>query len=364
MDFFDDEHGQQARVLIVESGQARPCASILKSKTRFAMLLASDGRSALDVLRHHDIDVIVVDEDMPDMAAPYLLAAVQELSPTTAIIVLTVNGIGVGEDDEMMIRTLPTACSERVLHAQIESLLAANVQGATTDEAIDPTEALADALLSTELPTEAREHVAELHPDFARTMTEQELATTDVLDSDGPHNSAPVIGLPRQCDLAVRPSASVIAFSADPDVIRCLADAAQDRFPLLVASNIVRVVKLLQTDAPGVLITDVSEDRSTIAAMTARLKYHAPSLVTVAISARRDPTEMAWLINHGHIFRFLRKPLSIGRAAVCLHAALQHHESIRTAPEPRPAAAATRSDDSGIFSGVFERLKAVADRRG
>ena len=101
MDFFDDEHGQQARVLIVESGQARPCASIVKSKTRFAMLLASDGRSALDVLRHHDIDVIVVDEDMPDMAAPYLLAAVQELSPTTAIIVLTVNGIGVGEDDEM-----------------------------------------------------------------------------------------------------------------------------------------------------------------------------------------------------------------------------------------------------------------------
>ena len=72
--------------------------TILKSKARFAMLLASDGRSALDVLRHHDIDVIVVDEDMPDMAAPYLLAAVQELSPTTAIIVLTVNGIGVGED--------------------------------------------------------------------------------------------------------------------------------------------------------------------------------------------------------------------------------------------------------------------------
>ena len=46
--------------------------------------------------------------------------------------------------------------------------------------------------------------------------------------------------------------------------------------------------------------------------MTARLKEHLPELVTIAISEHRDVLDMVWLINHGQIFRFLRKPLSPG----------------------------------------------------
>ena len=64
---------------------------------------------------------------------------------------------------------------------------------------------------------------------------------------------------------------------------------------------------------PGVLVTDVSEDKATIQAMTARLKEHVPELVTIAVSQHRDVLDMVWLINHGQIFRFLRKPFSAGR---------------------------------------------------
>lgn len=359
MDYFGDGHDRQSRVLFVDGGHARPCASILRSKESFTILLATDGRAALDILRHHDVDIIVVDEGMPDMAAPYLFAAVQELSPATAVIVLTSSATDQSVDQSSAIHTLPISCSEQDLRAKIERLLADMQTPTAADEEIDPREALADALLSQDDPEAAR-HAADLYPDFARTMTEQELAATDVLDSDGTENSGSFIGLPRANETSTDPTRAVIVFSADPDVVRCVAHAAQDRFLLFVASNIVQAVKLLRTHAPGVLVTDIAEDRNTIATMTERLKQHVPALVTVAISARRDPAEMAWLINHGHIFRFLRKPVSIGRCAVCLHAALQHHDTLRATSQTEPKLA--RSDDSGVMSGVFEKLKAVTER--
>jgi len=356
MDNFGDAYDQQPRLLFVDSGHARPCASILKSSDQCIALRAADGRAALDILRNQDIDVIVIDEEMPDMAAPYLIAATQELSPTTAAIVLTKSADKRPHPSERMIRTVIASCSEQELRAHVEALLAE-----LQSDNFDPAEALADELLSQDLSDTARSYAAELHPDFARTMTEHELASTDILDSDT-ELAASVIGLPQQRAAAAGSTSGVIVFTADPDVIRCIADAAQDRFPLYVASNIVQVVKLLQQHAPGVLITDIAEDRNTIAAMTGRLKYHVPRLVTIVVSARRDPAEMAWLINHGHIFRFLRKPLSHGRCAVCLEAAMQHYEALQSLPQSEGVTVAERSDDSGIFSGVFEKLKAVSDR--
>lgn len=362
MDTFDDEQQQQPQVLFVGSGHTRPCATILKSNDRFAILLAADGREALDILRHHVVDVIVIDEDMPGMAAPYLLAATQELSPTTAAIILTKAAAEPAAHSRHSIRTLHVSRCEDALRAEIQDLLDNVVRGGAAGEGSEAREILADALLSQDLQDEARRHAAELYPDFARTMTEQELAATDVLEADGSEDSAPVIGLPRRHEEPTSPTSGVIVFSADPEVIRCLADAAQDRFQLLVASNIVQVVKLLRRHRPGVLVTDIAEDRNTIAAMTGRLKHHVPALVTVVVSAQTDPAEMAWLINHGHIFRFLRKPLSLGRCAVCLHAALQHHESLKAAPAIEVAADDDRVEDSGVISGVFARLKAAADR--
>ena len=81
------------------------------------------------------------------------------------------------------------------------------------------------------------------------------------------------------------------------------------------------------------LVTDVSDDKATIQSMTARLKEHLPQLVTIAVSQHRDVLDMVWLINHGQIFRFLRKPLSAGRTAISLQAALQHHRLLLKNPE-------------------------------
>ena len=125
----------------------------------------------------------------------------------------------------------------------------------------------------------------------------------------------------------------IVVFSMDPEVIEMVQKAVRGRLPVYTAGNIVQVVKYLTEQRPGVLVTDVSEDKATIQSMTARLKEHLPQLVTIAVSQHRDVLDMVWLINHGQIFRFLRKPLSAGRTAISLQAALQHHRLLLKNPE-------------------------------
>jgi hypothetical protein len=69
---------------------------------------------------------------------------------------------------------------------------------------------------------------------------------------------------------------------------------------------------------------------------------------------------MVWLINHGQIFRFLRKPLSAGRCTVSLQAALKHHLMLLKHPEmiQRHVVDGT-AQDSGIVGGVIGKLKHV-----
>lgn len=195
--------------------------------------------------------------------------------------------------------------------------------------------------------------------DFTRTMTEQEFATTDVIEPRHLATVMPISEALEQPRTREATNNSVIVFSADPHVMHVITEAGQDRFPVHIASNIVQVVRLLTEHRSGVLVTDVTRDRKTVQSMTASLKRLLPELVTIVVSEHRDALDMVWLINHGQIFRFLRKPLSPGRCAVSLQAALQHHRTLRKNPLLAGRHAVNGSDDSGVFSGVFERLKSV-----
>jgi DNA-binding NtrC family response regulator len=122
---------------------------------------------------------------------------------------------------------------------------------------------------------------------------------------------------------------------------------------------VVKVVKILTEHQPGVLVTDVSSDKATIQSMTARLKEHLPELVTIAVSPHRDVLDMVWLINHGQIFRFLRKPITPGRCAVSLQAALKHHRMLLKNPEMVQRHQVEATDDSGLMGGMLSRIKSV-----
>jgi len=153
----------------------------------------------------------------------------------------------------------------------------------------------------------------------------------------------------------------IVVFSMDAEVVDMVQKAVRGRLPVYTAGNIVQVVKYLTEHRPGVLVTDVSEDKATIQSMTARLKEHLPQLVTIAVSQHRDVLDMVWLINHGQIFRFLRKPLSAGRTAISLQAALQHHRQLLKNPElvKRHEVDGDAAEAAGPVDGVLSKLKGL-----
>jgi serine/threonine-protein kinase len=152
----------------------------------------------------------------------------------------------------------------------------------------------------------------------------------------------------------------IVVFSNDGEVVEVVQKAVRGRLPVYTAGNIVQVVKCLTEHQPGVLVTDVSEDKATIQSMTARLKEHLPELVTIAVSQHRDVLDMVWLINHGQIFRFLRKPLSAGRTAISLQAALQHHRLLLKNPElAKRHEVDANTSESGVMDGVLAKLKGI-----
>jgi serine/threonine-protein kinase len=144
-------------------------------------------------------------------------------------------------------------------------------------------------------------------------------------------------------------------------VIDTVQKSVRGRLPVYNAGNIVHVVRILDEHKPGVLVTDVSDDKGTIQAMTARLKEHLPQLVTIAVSQHRDVLDMVWLINHGQIFRFLRKPLSEGRCAISLQAALQHHRMLLKNPElvRRHEVDAATPEHTSLVDGVLAKIKSM-----
>jgi DNA-binding NtrC family response regulator len=180
------------------------------------------------------------------------------------------------------------------------------------------------------------------------------LGDTDVLD--------PSLAVkPPTAALSTSPGCGILVFTNDASVLEVVQKAARARLPVHHAGNTVKVIEILTAHRPGVLVTDISEDRATLQKLTARLKEHLPELVTIAVSAHRDVLDMVWLINHGQIFRFLRKPLSPGRCSIALQAALNHHRTLLQHPElvKRHAVTQDRNEPGGILDTMIERLKSV-----
>lgn len=355
------------KVLFVDDEQRVLNSMRIMFRRRFDLFLATDGATALEVVRRHPIDVVVADHRMPHMTGVEVLAAVKTLSPQTVRILLTgyadLDAIEGSINEGEVFRFLTKPCAPAELRQAVDLAVQASrsavapTRAGSSEEPNDPQEQVAEGILSAK-PAPSAEGESSVVDDFTRTMTEQELAATDVID---PRLRAEITDIEahRPRPAAEAGTSGVIVFSADPNVIRCVAEAARDRFPVYIASNIVQVVKALTEHQPGVLVTDVTQDRATIQTMTAALKQHLPELVTIVVSEQRDALDMVWLINHGQIFRFLRKPVSPGRCAVSLRAALRHHRALRSSPGLSRRHAVDHGEDSGVFSGVFEKLKTV-----
>jgi len=350
------------RLLFVDDEQRVLNSMRIMFRRQFELFLASHGAEALDIVRDKDIDVIVADHRMPKMTGVEVLSKVRAMSPRTVRILLTgyadLDAVEGSINESEVFRFLTKPCAPQQLRETIE--LAAKL--AREAPAPVPTQALTagadtpgdtiEIILQSDTVTEV---TGSTPPVAART------SSTAVLEQPKfpPQRAEPVAPA-----TGTRPKLAaglgIVVFSMDNEVIDCVNKAVRGRLPVYNAGNIVQVVKILTEQRPGVLVTDVSEDKATIQSMTARLKEHLPQLVTIAVSQHRDVLDMVWLINHGQIFRFLRKPLSAGRTAISLQAALQHHRQLLKNPElAKRHEVDGGAAEVGPVDGVLSKLKGL-----
>ena len=356
------QSSERPRLLFVDDEQRVLNSMRIMFKRQFDLYLASHGAEALDIVKDKDIDVIVADHRMPRMTGVEVLSKVRTLSPRTVRILLTgyadLDAVEGSINESEVFRFLTKPCAPKQLRETIElaAKLAREVPApAPSDEELSPEhtlEIVMDGDTVTELggdPPSAAPATHETHkaPEHGRT------SSTDVMET--PKFSAPAAAPSSRPKLAT--GLGVVVFSVDQEVLDTVQKAVRGRLPVYHAGNIVQVVKALTEERPGVLVTDVSADKATIQSMTARLKEHVPELVTIAVSQHRDVLDMVWLINHGQIFRFLRKPLSAGRCAISLQAALQHHRMLLRNPELVKRHEVEVSSDTGLMDGVLAKLK-------
>jgi len=355
---------QRARLLFVDDEQRVLNSMRVMFRREFDLFLASHGAEALDIVKDKDIDVIVADHRMPKMTGVEVLSRVRALSPRTVRILLTgyadLDAVEGSINESEVFRFLTKPCAPKQLRETIE--LAAKLARETPAPEAPSELGPADTI---EIIMES-DSVTEVSGAMPRPADTGRTSRTDVFEQ--PKLELPAATVPAA---AATPTAQnrprlatglgIVVFSSDAEVIDTVQKAVRGRLPVHTAGNIVQVVKILTEHRPGVLVTDVSDDKATIQSMTARLKEHQPQLVTIAVSQHRDVLDMVWLINHGQIFRFLRKPLSAGRCAISLQAALQHHRLLLKNPElvKRHEVDASATSDSGIMEGVMAKLRSM-----
>jgi serine/threonine-protein kinase len=355
--------GYRPRLLFVDDEQRVLNSMRIMFRRQFELFLASHGAEALSIVKNKDIDVIVADHRMPKMTGVEVLTQVRALSPRTVRILLTgyadLDAVEGSINESEVFRFLTKPCAPKQLRETIElaAKLARETPAPPSSEELSPEDTLEIVLESdtvTEISSERRA-LSATAPSTAEPV--EPAATTAIIPP--PKFSAPGDSSPTtQTRPKLAIGLGIVVFSSDEEVIDVVQKAVRGRLPVYRAGNIVQVVKVLGEHRPGVLVTDVSDDKATIQAMTARLKEHVPELVTIAVSQHRDVLDMVWLINHGQIFRFLRKPLSAGRCAISLQAALQHHRMLLKNPDlVKRHEVDAANDATGLVDGLLSKIK-------
>jgi serine/threonine-protein kinase len=351
------------RLLFVDDEQRVLNSMRIMFRRQFDLFLASHGAEALDIVRDKDIDVIVADHRMPKMTGVEVLTQVREMSPRTVRILLTgyadLDAVEGSINDSEVFRFLTKPCAPKQLRETIE-LAARLAREAPAPQAaeLSPADTL-EIIMESDSVTQISSQQRALAPpptDAAGTAGHDSTGT-DVMEKPAfACAPEPQVQQPKP---KLATGLGIVVFSSDDEVVHTVQNAVRGRLPVYRAGNIVHVVKILTEHQPGVLVTDVSDDKNTIQAMTARLKEHVPQLVTIAVSQHRDVLDMVWLINHGQIFRFLRKPLSAGRCAISLQAALQHHRMLLKNPElaKRHEVDIASDTSTSLVDGMLAKLR-------
>ncbi len=300
----------KTQVLLLHSQQSTLDALSAGFGERYSVHVATSGAEALSTLGATPIHVIVSAQDLPGMSGLEALREARKRSPDTIGILLAGNdrddGLEALVGDQEVFQIVRGAISPEALRNLIDTatrrirLLAisesANDQAANVDEP-------------------SGEHIIMETGEHGRAIITEASAPIPVLQPQRTVVTPNAAG--REVD--------VLVLTKDEEFLQTIKESARGLHNVQYANTPSQAEALVREHRVGVLVTDAAMVGSSIEALTERLRGSRPRLVAI-VAGRRDDGEMLMdLINRGHVYRFLLKPVSPGRARLAIEASVKHH---------------------------------------
>jgi TonB family protein len=333
----------KTQVLLLHSQQSALDTLSTGFNDRYSVHFANSGTEALTTLGDTPIDIIVSAQDLPGMSGLEALREAKKRSPDTIGILLAGDDaddgleamVGAQEVFQIVRGTIePDALFRLVESAQKQSRLialaeSANDQSANVDEPVT-------------------EHIV---------METSENGSTIISDGTGRFPALKPEKIQISPGTGGR-DVDVLVLTKDEEFLGTIKDSARGLHNVHHALTTAQADNLLGNNKVGVLVTDAAMADDSVEALTQRLRKQSPRLVAI-VAGRRDDGEMLMdLINRGHVYRFLLKPVSPGRARLAIEASVKHHiEAPEEAFKPKS------SGPLSFFTKKDNKAKAEAEAK-
>lgn len=300
----------KTQVLILHSQQSTLDKLGTGFNDRYTVHFATSGTEALNTLTETPIHVIVSAHKLPGMSGLDALREAKKRSPDTIGILLAGkdadDGLEALVGDKEVFRIVRGEISPSELKELIDSatrqvrLLA--LSESANDQAADPDEPIAEHIVM-----ETSENGSTIISDGTGRMPALKPAKVSIMANVGGSD------------------VDVLVLTKDQDFLATIKDSARGLHNIHRATTPGQAEELVKKQKIGVLVTDAAMVGHNIEVLTQKLRKSVPRLVAV-VAGRRDDGELLMdLINRGHVYRFLLKPVSPGRARLAIEASVKHH---------------------------------------
>lgn len=312
----------KTQVLLLHSEQSTLDALSAGFTDRYELHCATSGSEALNTLGVTPVDIIVSAHKLPGMSGLDALREAKKRSPKTLTILLAGNDGGDGLEalvsDREVFQVVRGEMTPEKLLAIVENatktarLMA--LSESANDTSADVDEPGGDANDNDD-DGETGEHIV---------METGENGSFIISDGTG---QVPIL---KPEKISPTPAsggrkADLLVLSQDEEFLATIRESSGTTHKVHHAVKPGQAEDFVRNFPIGVIVTDAGLAGAGVEAMIARMRTHRQRLVAI-VAGRRDDGEMLMdLINRGHVYRFLLKPVSPGRARLAIEASVKYH---------------------------------------
>ena len=295
----------KTQVLLIHSEQSTLDLLSAGFDDRYSVHCATSGTEALNTLGDTPIHVLVSAQDLPGMSGLDALREARKRSPDTIGILLAgtdkEDGLEALVGDQEVFQIVRGSISPEALLKLVESATQ-RVRLATLAESANDQAANVDSPVT--------EHIV---------METLENGTAVISDGTG---TLPALQ-PHKIEIAARAGSravDLLVMTRDEEFLATIIDSARGLHHLHHALTAKQAKDYARDNKIGVLVTDAAMVGPDVEAVIQKLRSEIPRMVAI-VAGRRDDGEMLMdLINRGHVYRFLLKPVSPGRSRLAIEA--------------------------------------------